>query len=72
MIALDIARRSAYYRLYGVDGYLDRRLGPDARVLDVGCSDGRAARSCGDVGRMASTSTVRPSCPHVMRADVSR
>jgi SAM-dependent methyltransferase len=43
MIALDIARRSAYYRLYGVDGYLDRRLGPDARVLDVGCSDGRGS-----------------------------
>jgi SAM-dependent methyltransferase len=43
MIALDNVRRSAYYRLYGVDGYLDRSLGHGARVLDVGCSDGRGS-----------------------------
>jgi len=36
-------RRAAYYRLYGADALLARLVQPGARVLDVGCSDGRGS-----------------------------
>jgi SAM-dependent methyltransferase len=43
--AVATARRSAYYRVFGVDGYLRRALPLRARVLDVGCSDGRGSET---------------------------
>jgi SAM-dependent methyltransferase len=45
MTTVATARRSAYYRVFGVDGYLQRALPPGARVLDVGCSDGRGSET---------------------------
>jgi SAM-dependent methyltransferase len=36
-------RRAVYYRVYGTDGFLRRRIGRRTRVLDVGCSDGRGS-----------------------------
>jgi SAM-dependent methyltransferase len=43
-------RRAAYYRLYGADGLLGRLVQHGARVLDVGCSDGRGSEALGRVG----------------------
>jgi SAM-dependent methyltransferase len=36
-------RRAVYYRVYGTDGFLRRRIDARTRVLDVGCSDGRGS-----------------------------
>lgn len=37
------ARQLLYYRLFGADGVLAHALRTGARVLDVGCSDGRGS-----------------------------
>ncbi|MFA5883693.1 MAG: class I SAM-dependent methyltransferase [Acidimicrobiia bacterium] len=53
------ARRRAYYRLFGADGYLAHAT-RGARVLDVGCSDGRGSEVLSGVGA-AGVDIYRPN-----------
>lgn len=66
-------KRRAYYRIYGGDRVLAGLMKGDARVLDVGCSDGRGSEALtGAFGCDIHEPTLRQAAESGRRAPVTQ